>query len=86
MQITASRFASAMSRTVCGRVASGRITANSSEQVRPNCAARSQVATKLSRWRDQSSSAPITVAYFAPNAAPSSIAGAKLATSVSGWR
>jgi hypothetical protein len=32
---------------------------------------------KLSRWRDQSSSAPITVAYLPPNDAPSSIAGAK---------
>ena len=86
MQITASRFASVMSCTVCGKVASGRITANSSEQVRPNCLARSQVLVKLSRWRDQSVSAPITVAYFAPNDAPSSIAGAKLDTSVSGCR
>ena len=77
---------SSISRTVCGSVASGRITANSSEQVSPNCCARSHVLMKLSRWRDQSSSAPITVAYFAPNEAPSSIAGAKLATSVSPCR
>jgi hypothetical protein len=77
---------SAISRADCARLASGRITANSTAHARPNRAAASQNRPKLSARRGHSGSSPIVRTYFAPSAAPSSSAGVKSRTSVAGCR